>query len=118
MNDSKCIGKRCLVLSDIGAGKVTFKVLGRGDIVIGLQCLREKRLSETAGTDDEGKAIGERFEFGDELCLVDICKVICTQNRKVCFAVGSHFQIILSHFSPFCSGHLSCSDPIVHQTSV
>ena len=72
MNDSKCIGKRCLVLSDIGAGKVTFKVLGRGDIVIGLQCLREKRLSETAGTDDEGKAIGERFEFGDELGLVDL----------------------------------------------
>ena len=62
--------------------------------------MREKRLPETARADDEGKTIRIHFESGDELGLVDIGKIICTQNRKVRFAVRGLSEGTSCHFSP------------------
>ena len=36
MDDPKRVGKDCLVLPDVGAGKVSLKVLGRRNVVVGL----------------------------------------------------------------------------------
>ena len=66
--------------------------------------MREKRLSETTRADDEGKTIRKLFEFGDELGLVDIGKIICTQKRKVRFAVRDLSEDTFFHFSPVYKG--------------